>query len=190
MIITHLWLVKRSAVANLSKPLTAVTSEQILHYFPQSISSQEKVHGRINQPVCKFISWECYITWLTNVLYTTKWRKNNYIWKQRCFHVCFYDTNIVSVFLNTAIRIIWLYCAAVLLWKAFSYPSQCQNLTISLKQTQTLPVPHVFTPSLPFINDILTCLLTLCLLLTFLRSLLFTNQSPANDRPQETCLEN
>lgn len=39
---------------------------------------------------------------------------------------------------------------------------------------------------LPFKNDILRCLQALCLHSAFFQPLLFKNQSPANDRPQET----
>ena len=38
----------------------------------------------------------------------------------------------------------------------------------------------------PFTNDILRCLQALCLHFAFFQALLFKNQSPANDRPQET----
>lgn len=39
---------------------------------------------------------------------------------------------------------------------------------------------------LPFKNDILRCLQALCLHSAFFQPLLFKNQSPVNDRPQET----
>ena len=40
--------------------------------------------------------------------------------------------------------------------------------------------------ALPFTNNILRCLQALCLHFAFFQALLFKNQSPANDRPQET----
>jgi len=40
--------------------------------------------------------------------------------------------------------------------------------------------------ALPFTNNFLRCLQALCLHFAFFQALLFKNQSPANDRPQET----
>lgn len=49
-----------------------------------------------------------------------------------------------------------------------------------------LTVLSVCLKALPFTNDILRCLQAHCLHFAFFQVLLFKNQSPANDQPQET----